>query len=244
MADEHDDILLDAAWRRQIDICRRTGIPVIDHGTDTKMDWLWLSAGEGAPWRRMDIDDWHRDGIRWSAGNTLYGNDTAMLAALADIRDRSAPRAWLYVGPGLEVYGHHWPDMAPWIRPDGTACDWGAMRRYGEYAGWCGDSRVSIMIALCGTVPLRTMHHEVLHHVWRHLTWQEQAILEDYGDTLRDRGTPTDVRDPEWWMRPEEAEARAYELWSCRLPQPHRAVPPAEVIAIWRQIASGHIGRR
>lgn len=212
--------------------------------TADRMEWVWASQGEGAPWRRMDLDDWHRDGIRWTAGDTLYADAPDLLAVLGEIRDRTAPRAWLYVGPVLERWGYHWPDQAPWERPDGSLCDWGAMRGYGPVGGMCADERTSILVALCGCWAIGTMHHEVLHHVWRRLAWEERAILEEHGDILRAAGTPPDVRDPEWWERPEEAEARSYEMWASGLPQPHGAVPPAEVVEVWRRIAAGHVGRR
>lgn len=208
------------------------------------MEWIWLSAGEGAAWRRMDIEDWMHDGTRWVAGVTLYADDSAMLAALAAIRDRCAPRAWLYVGPVPQTWGYQWPDRAPWERPDGTTCDVGSMRRYGDCNGWCGDRRASIAVGLCGTLPVQTMHHEVLHHCWRRLTWEERATLEEYGDHLRAMGTPPDVRNPGWWMEAEEAEARSYEMWACGLPQPHRAEVPPEVEMVWRQVAAGYVGRR
>lgn len=240
----HDeDAQLDAAWRRQIDICRHSGIAVVGHGIDTSMDWLWLSAGEGAPWRRMSLDDYAHDDTRWVPGDTLYANDTGMLAALAEVRDRCAPRAWLYVGPTPQIWGYHWP-LVPRERPDGTVFDAGAVRYFADFKGFCADRKASIGIGLCGGVPLRTMHHEVLHHVWRRLDWDEQAALEKYGDALRDAGAPPDVRDHGWWAKAEEAEARSYEMWSCGLPQPHDAEPPADVIQVWRRIASGVVGRR
>lgn len=213
--------------------------------TSERMDWVWTSAGEGAPWRRIDLNDWRHDGSRWVAGDTLYGEDMNLLSVLGDIRDRAAPRAWLYVGPVPQIYGYAWPDRAPWGRPDATICDWGSMRVYTPCGGWCGDGgRVSIAIGLCGAWPLGTMHHEVFHHVWRRLHWEERATLEEYGDILRGAGTPPDVRDPDWWQGDEEAEARSYQMWACGLPQPHGAVPPSEVVAVWRRIAAGHVGRR
>lgn len=88
------------------------------------------------------------------------------------------------------------------------------------------------------------MHHEALHHAWRWLTPEERDTLEEYGDSLRAMGTPPEVRNYGWWMEAEEAEARAYEMWSRGLPQPHRAEVPPEVEKVWRQIAAGYVGRR
>lgn len=210
-----------------------------------RMDWVWVSQGEGAAWRRIDVDDWRHDGTRWQAGDTLYADDANMLSALGEIRDRCAPRAWLYVGPVPQIWGYHWPDQAPWTRPDGTLCDWGAMRGYGPCVGFCGGPlRDAIAVGLCGSLPVHTLHHEIMHHVWRRLTWEEQATLEEYGDALRGAGTPPDIRDAGWWQAAEEAEAVAYERWACGMAQPHGAEPPAEVLAVWRRIASGVVGRR